>query len=422
MKKNNKLWFTIVEIIIASVFFTIIFVWLFSWIWLISSYVRDSNIKLYATSLAKEWVEKFDYYKLDKTSSSLNLNKWWNFIQNTKLWYYKFNTWSTTIYGLTESEALDYKNWEWPLDTEWYLKKDTSWVSYYRLLKFSDIETNSDINLKNTIFDCNQNNYICNRWVNINLLSSPFLSWSKLTWNNKIDLVFSTWTIFNKKSIFINYLWTGSMNISGNIWNIQAWYLDNIWSWAYIDFSSLTSIWDFTSKSITLSWITFSFWDNVIIWDSIDKTIYNLKNAINSTLEDYKSDIFYPNWCTIKDLFVLYNDNSDSKILFDDDTSNKCTDVTITTLNNTLTLSWNFSSISNYRINPTYKLKIDIWNTTNDFSLYSKLKSIKVTDYWVEINNGIWYSSIYNLWVRVIWVSDWKIITDEIFQTYITDL
>lgn len=427
MKKDIS-WVTIIEIIIASVFFALIFTWLFSWIAIISSYVKESNIKLNSMNLARVWVEKFEAYKTNFKINNTN-DSWRKFFYDNSVWYYIFS-WTSLrpekIFLDGDRTTLDFSNWEWPLDEKWDRKNNNNWVSYYRLLKISDFDTISVSNdLKSSIFDCNINDNFCNTWIQKGLLSDPFLSWAVLS-SSWLTLEFSTWSIFNTKSIFIvdlNWSWS----ITSTSFTMSTWVINwnNI---AYIDFSSITDINSLSWKTISLSWITsswsFTFWGNIDIWWSIDRAIFNLKNEISTNTEDFIAYIFYPNSCQLHENFIFYNTLSDTKFSFPNDFSSDCSNTDINIDNNKITLSGSFITNNinqDTTIIPKYITKLDLWISSNDYTLFSKLNSPKTTKYWLKLWEK-WVSSIYLLWVRVIWIDNWNIVADEIFEKYIVDI
>lgn len=426
--KRDISWVTITEVVIASVFFAVIFTWLFSWISIISSYVKESNIKLNSMNLARIWVEKFEAYKtnflITKTDDS-----WRKFFYDNTVWYYIFS-WSNLkpekiTWDNVDNLVLDFSKWEWPLDEKWNIKNDNNWVSYYRLLKISDFDiiSNND-DLKSSIFDCNINDNFCSKWIEKDFISHPFLSWAVLS-SSWLTLEFSTWSIFNTKSLFIvdlNWSWLISSDFPTSTWVIN-W--SNI---TYIDFSSIEYPNWFSWKTISFSWITSSwilrFWDNVNIWWSKDRAIFNLKNEISINTEDFIAYIFYPNPCQLQENFIFYNTLSDTKFSFPNDFSSGCSDTYITIDNNKITLSGSFiiNNINeNVTVIPKYNTKIKLWVTSDDYNLFSELKSPRTTKYWLKVWKK-WVSSIYLLWVRVIWVENWNIVTDEVFEKYIVDL
>lgn len=426
MKKDIS-WVTIIEVIIASVFFALIFTWLFSWIAVISSYVKESNIKLNSMNLARIWVEKFEAYKTNFTITNTN-DSWWKFFNDNSIWYYFFS-WSSLkpekIPWDLDDTVLDFSNWEWPLDEMWNIKYSSWWISYYRLLKISDFDTISvDNDIESSIFDCNINDNFCNSWIKKDFISDPFLSWAILS-SSWLTLEFSTWSIFDTGSLFIVDLnWSWSITSSDFI--ISTWVINwnNI---NYLDFSSY-DISSFSWKTISFSWITsswsFTFWDNVNIWWSKDRAIFNLKNEISINTEDFIAYIFYPNSCQLQENFIFYNTLSDTKFSFPNDFSNDCSNTDIIINNNKMTLSGSFITNNinqDITIIPKYNTKINLWWLSNDYNLFSELNSPRTTKYWLKLWEK-WFSSIYLLWVRVIWIDNWNIVTDEIFEKYIVDI
>lgn len=416
MKKNNK-WVTLVEVIIASVFFTIIFTWLYSWTNVISNYVKESNIKLSAMNIAKTWIEKFENYK-NTQLISYSWDSWSNFISNNWVWYYTFS-WSNLVPNtITESQYNDFVNWEWPLDEKGILKDNAEWKYFYRVVKLVDFEVDST-DWTHNIFSCNVEDNNCDNNVTKVSLSDPYISSSSLN-NDELTINFSTWTVFDEKGLFIVYFW--DWTVVNNFWSISSsevktsnWY--NVY---YLTFSSNPT----DGTTITLNWQNFVFWNswNVKIWADIDESIFNLKNEIVKNLTDYTAYIFYPNKCSIFESLMFYNINTDTQFWL----PSNCNDiiVDIPADKKSITLKWNFISDklnNNVSIIPNYRLKISLWDIWTWSEKFEKLSSLKSTNF----GSVVWknsFSSIYLLWVKVIWFENWKNIWEEIYQKYIADL
>lgn len=437
MYNKNTSWFTIVEVIIASFFVSLIFTWLFAWITVISSYVNKSNIKLVAMNIAKSAMERVDLYKRGLYLSS-SWDQWGVFIWTIQPGYYVFNGTGTNLNLKNEDLVSNFKNWEGPLDSSGSGKTNTDGISYYRILKIADYDMNGTTsNL--SIFDCNTKDEKCNTWITKKNLSDPYLSWVTFS-PTELKLEFSTGKIFNTPSLFLNYIGTGTvaswtLAVSTDIL-VSSWVISNIGQVYYLDFSWSTTTGSLLWKFITLSWsqlpgLKFVFWTAtsweipVSTWDSIDTAIFNLKVAISSNLDNFIPFILYPNKCSIWDVFTIYDTISDTKNNFKVDLFNNCNNINTPIINqNILTLSWTLiqNLNKNMTISPWYKLKFNLNNSPNDYTLFSNLVSPRVTNYWVSLNNWSWKSSVYILWVKVLWVENGKIVTEEIFQNYIVDL
>lgn len=436
MKYKNTYWFTIIEVIIASFFLALIFTWLFEGMSVISTYVSSSNIKLWAMNIAKSGIEKIDMYRTHVYMST-SWDKWGTFLLDLKPWYYAFSGSNIKPDLKSEDDIVNFANWEWPLDSSGSGKINTDWVSYYRILKIADYDMSGSTN-NLSIFDCNIKDNFCNTNTSKKILSHPYLSGVTLL-SNQLQLEFSTGKIFDTKSLFINYVWTGTsaswtLSMNTNI-SFSSGILENIWTVWYLDFSWSSSTASLVWSHLTLSWseglkTTFVFWTGVVweigvpIWDSIDTAIFNLKIAIASNMDNFIAFIFYPNKCMFWDLLSLYDPISETKNNIKVDMWNNCNNISSVSNQNILTLSWTFTNSLQNKItlNPTYKLKLNLDNSPNDYTLFSHLFSPRVSNYGVTVENGKGYSSVYILWVKVIWVENGKIISEEIFQSYIADL
>ncbi len=425
--KNYNSWMTLIEIIIATVIFVTIFWWIFSSIHLINTYVKESNIKISAMNLAKSWIEKINVLKTKKYLET-PYDKWWDFIDKYNVWYYTLS-WMI-LNKIQENQTTDFNNWEWPLDTNWNKKTSTEWLSFYRLIKIADFDIDKSNSTKEnpTIFDCKLDNDECDFDLKKKYLSDPFLSWTILNnLTNNLTLEFSTWTIFGTPSLFVVYIWTWtSISMSTNIGTNNSWAIENVWQVMYIDFSTFSwnNYLNLPNKTLTISWsllnYTFNFWDNVSIWWSLDKAILNLRNLIKEKFTDFTAYILYPNTCVIAEQLTLYDILKDTKFLFPSDFTPDCSDTSILLQNNKITLSWSYiwDYNENITINPTYLLKLNLDWSENNYNLFTKLYSSRATNFWVPLWNK-WFSSIYSLWIKVLWIDNWEEKVEEYFQTYL---
>lgn len=244
-------------------------------------------------------------------------------------------------------------------------------------------------------------------------------------------MFFSTWTVFSTPSIFIVYWWdrNAPYTFESNIDVQSTWILPNVWPVISIDFSSFSwaNYTGLANKYITLSWATsngtFRFWDNLNLDGSLDKAVYNLRNIIRENFEDFNAYIFYPNTCTIWESLFMYDSNKDTSFLFPRDLLGNCDATHISSSQTGITLTWThiLSYDESMTLKPQYTLKIkDSESTASGHLLFSDLKSLRVPYFWVRLW-GSWYSSIYNVGVRVVWVEYWQIKSDQFIQSYITD-
>jgi hypothetical protein len=173
-------------------------------------------------------------------------------------------------------------------------------------------------------------------------------------------------------------------------------------------------------KSLTVSWSTFTFWGNVVLWQDIDESIFNLDRSIKETIDGKSSFIFYPNRCTISKALDNYSPDRESKIIFNPNSGNRCFDK-ITVSSNNLTISGSIN-MENIQMNPNYFLKFATDTMPNDYTLFLNLISDKTWGEGPTINTSTGVSSIYKIWSKVVWVRNNKIILDEVMELYFSDV